>query len=116
MKHSAYKIACICIVRVAGLVVGDPERLGGSDVPRGPHRDPLHGQQLRRLAHHGEGVHEGSDENQGGRLSGEITDMTAFLFFFPCLSHVEFAKRHDINKTCLSVLHETAAFIKKKSK
>lgn len=55
---------------LAGLVVGYSERLGGGDVPRRPDRAPVHGQQLWGLAHHGEGVHEGSDEDQGGRLSG----------------------------------------------
>lgn len=51
-------------------MVGDPERLGGGDVPRGPHRDPVYGEQLRGVTHHGEGVHEGRDEDQGGRLPG----------------------------------------------
>lgn len=53
-------------------MVGYPERLGGGDVPRGPDRDPVHGQQFWGLAHHGEGIHEGRDEDQGGRLSGRV--------------------------------------------
>lgn len=70
---------CVCVC-VAGLVVSDPERLGGGDIPRGPHRDPVHGQQLWRLTHHGERVHERSDEDQGGRLSGEFPFFILFLF------------------------------------
>ena len=33
----------------------------------------MHGQQLRRVAHHGQGVHEGRHEDQGGRLPGELS-------------------------------------------
>ena len=66
-----YITCCLtCCAAPAGLVVGDPERLGGGAPPRGPGGDPLHGEQLRGQPHPGEGVHEGGDEDQGGRLSG----------------------------------------------
>lgn len=51
-------------------MVGDPERFGGGDVPRGPDRDPVHGEQFWGVANHGEGIHERRHEDQGGRLPG----------------------------------------------
>lgn len=66
---------CVCVLCLVGFLVGDPERFSGGDVSRQPDRDPVHGEQLRRVTHHGEGVHEGCDEDQGGRLPGRIMMM-----------------------------------------
>lgn len=59
-----------CVLTPVGLVVSDPERFGGGDIPRGPDRDPVHGEQFWGVANHGEGIHEGCHEDQGGRLPG----------------------------------------------
>lgn len=53
-------------------MVCDSERFGGGDVPRQPDRDPLYGEQLRGITNHGERIHEGCHEDQGGRLPGKI--------------------------------------------
>lgn len=53
-------------VFAAGLMVCNSERVGGGDVPRSPDRNPVHGQQFWRVPYHGERVHEGGNEDQGG--------------------------------------------------
>lgn len=53
-------------------MVGDPERFGGGDVPRGPDGDPVYGEQFWGVSDHGEGIHEGRHEDQGRRLPGRI--------------------------------------------
>lgn len=58
--------SCNLVLALAGLVVSDSEWFSGSDVPRQPDRDPLYGEQLWGVTDHGEGIHEGRDEDQGG--------------------------------------------------
>lgn len=77
--HPEYDLNCnvtlnVCVLLltlhhsfvVAGLMVCDSERLSGGDAPRWPDGNPVHGQQLWCVPHHGERVHEGGDEDQGG--------------------------------------------------
>lgn len=65
-----------CTFVVAGLMVCDSEWLSGGDAPRWPDGNPVHGQQLWCVPHHGERVHEGGDEDQGGWLPGESNNTT----------------------------------------
>lgn len=91
----------------AGLVVGYPERLGGGDVPRRPDGAPVHGQQFWGLAHHGEGVHEGRDEDQGGRLSGRAAASTCLLITSVCFPESQFSAETwcDVVSCCDLLLH-----------
>lgn len=66
MSSFVLLLTCHCTFVVAGLVVCDSERLSGGDAPRWPDGNPVHGQQLRCVPHHGERAHERGDEDQGG--------------------------------------------------
>lgn len=79
-----WKCCVFCVTAPAGLVVGDPERFGGGDVPRQPDRGPLYGEQFRGVTNHGEGVHERCDEDQGGWLPGMISTFWLIQVLF-CL-------------------------------
>lgn len=70
--HSFLNLQTHYILALAGFVVGDPKRFGGGHVPGQPHRDPVHGEQLRGVTYHGEGIHERCHEDQSGRLPGRI--------------------------------------------
>lgn len=87
----------MCVLCLVGFLVSDSERLSGGDVSRQPDRDPVHGEQLRRVTDHGEGVHEGRDEDQGGRLPGRVTMLTQ-LFAPLGLSSLHFTELKEAQK------------------